>query len=191
MNDIPLQLQSWLDGYQSEIKILMETPETSRDPYAQKLKADMPYEVVAPLLGHVRWGQEIPFNDLCPYDTSYDMRTPVGCVATAAVQIMKYYGYPERGVGSFEYTTPTLRKKLSADFGNTVYEWGKMLDNYNDYYTEEQAAAVALASYHVGIAVEMDYDVMGSGGRRYSQKCRRLYRYNHHRFHPFYTRRWQ
>lgn len=52
------------------------------------------YRYVSPLLGDIKWDQSPYYNDYCP------PRTPVGCVATAMCQIMKYWEYPEYGRGS-------------------------------------------------------------------------------------------
>ena len=47
------------------------------------------------------WGQGSPYNDHCPNLTiGVDERTLVGCVSTAASQIMYYWGWPNTGVGS-------------------------------------------------------------------------------------------
>lgn len=49
---------------------------------------------VKPLLGHNNWGQYAPFNDACPKVGSE--RAPVGCVAIAMGQIMRYYAWPKK-----------------------------------------------------------------------------------------------
>lgn len=75
-----------------------------------------------------------------------------GCVATAFAQIMAYYKYPSRGNGSHCYTDPQYGE-LCADFGNTNYNWNN--PTYADY---------ELLSFHVGIAIDMNYciDEFGS-----------------------------
>ena len=70
---------------------------------------------------------------------------PTGCVATAMTQIMCYYKYPATGTGSNSYTHPVYGL-LSADFGNTTYNWTNITD-----------ADYKLLSYHVGVAMNMDY----------------------------------
>lgn len=42
------------------------------------------------------------------FDKNYSMTAPVGCVATAAAQIMKYYNYPLKGKGTKTYTCKVL-----------------------------------------------------------------------------------
>ncbi|MDD3322705.1 MAG: C10 family peptidase [Paludibacter sp.] len=70
---------------------------------------------------------------------------PTGCVATAMAQIMSYYKYPNKGVGSHCYTHPTYGQ-LCADFENTNYNWANPSES--DY---------KLLSFHVGVAMDMGY----------------------------------
>ena len=115
--------------------------------------------VVSPLLGKIAWGQDDPFNAMCPTDA---LGKPyyVGCVATAATQIMRYYQYPPKGTGSKSYTMNG--KTLSADFGNTVYDWANMPETVGSDYTAAQKTALATLAYHFGVAVEMTYESGGS-----------------------------
>jgi len=46
------------------------------------------------------WHQSEPFNDQCPTLTPPEEHTLVGCVATAAAQIMRYWAWPRTGEGS-------------------------------------------------------------------------------------------
>ena len=117
--------------------------------------------IVAPLLGDILWGQGTPYNNMCP---TYDGGTHyyVGCVATAATQIMRYYSYPEHGVGS--KTITVNGQSVTANFGSTTYDWDNMLPTYDDVdYTTAQANAVATLAAHFGVAVNMEYQPAGSG----------------------------
>lgn len=120
---------------------------------------------VEPLLTDV-WDQYAPFNSMCPAD-SLGKRCVVGCVATAMAQVMHYWQWPERGVGSHQYTDSTgCRRTLSATFADHVYDWANMLDRYEEGgYTPTQADAVALLSADCGIAVNMSYREEESGAR--------------------------
>ncbi len=120
--------------------------------------------VVDPLLGDINWGQDYPFNEKCPTYTSGGTAKHyyVGCVATAATQIMKYHNYPQRGTGNKSYTWNG--KELAADFGSTVYDWNNMLPFYPETgATPSQTDAAATLAANFGIAVEMDYLPEGSG----------------------------
>lgn len=118
--------------------------------------------VVEPLMPGIHWGQDTPFNAMCPtYITSSGTRHYyVGCVATAATQIMRYYGYPTKGTGQKSYTNG--KNELSADFGNTVYDWDNMPGTPADKPSAAQTAAYSTLCYHFGVAVEMQYEENGS-----------------------------
>lgn len=122
--------------------------------------------VVAPLMADIHWGQDTYFNTLCPTYTASGTTTHyyVGCVATAATQIMRYHGYPERGTGSKTYTDRQgCGKTLSADFGNTVYDWANMPATPPENATQAQIDAYSTLCHHFGVAVEMQYVKDGSG----------------------------
>lgn len=162
-DNMPIQLQALLDGYSQQIKALDEQHIIIDDSdYSATLHKGPIGQGVKPLLGGIEWNQDAPFNRLCPKDEAGDPM-PVGCVATAAAQIMKFHGYPEKGIGSRSYPTSSLGIALSANFEEATYDWANMLDSYNGTYTDKQAEAVALLSYHVGVACRMDYVPYGSG----------------------------
>jgi hypothetical protein len=105
---------------------------------------------VNPLLSTV-WGQGTYYNAQCPSGT------PVGCVATAMAQIMKYWSFPTVGSSSHSYSCPPYGT-LTANFGTTTYAWSSMPNNVTS-----TNAAVATISYHAGVAVNMQYAPDGSG----------------------------
>lgn len=129
---------------------------------------------VDPLLKS-NWSQGVPFNEDCPTQPSgmfkIPQHCPVGCVALALGQIMYYYQYPEVGQGSFKRKTLFDTDTLSADFGETHYDWVNMLDTYTSAksdYTSSQIDAVATLLYQCGIAVGMIYQLSGSSAFSYS-----------------------
>lgn len=118
---------------------------------------------IKPML-KTEWGQDKPYNQLCPKQSL--KLTPTGCMATAAAQIMKYWNYPAKGTGSVTYTWNDGKKDLSFDFDKTPFEWDLMLDNYTApgvNATKEQINAVATLMYGVGCAFRMQYNYAGSG----------------------------
>ena len=58
-------------------------------------------------------------------DNTYQELTVTGCPATAMAQIMKYWGYPNKGIGFHTYQHDKYGS-LSANFGNTTYNWAAM-----------------------------------------------------------------
>lgn len=159
-DDLPSNIRGWMDNYKDQIKSLSAPGTVS---LTKGYLTPVASVVVEPLLGNIKWDQDAPYNDLCPEVSS--RRTVTGCVATAMAQIMKYHCWPVHGTGFNQYKTNTHRLSCSADFENTVYDWGNMLDQYRaGNYTEVQAAAVATLMYHCGVAADMDYNLSENGG---------------------------
>lgn len=122
---------------------------------------------VGPLLVS-SWNQGTPYNNDCPIGDGG--RCVVGCVATAAAQILYYWQWPASGFGTHSYTWEgdhscggsTPSQVLTADFSDP-YDWANMLDSTDLGYTGPQAAALAELNYETGVAFNMDYGVCGSG----------------------------
>ena len=120
---------------------------------------------VTPLLT-TSWDQGWPYNYYAPACSSYwtNNHCYAGCVATAMSQVMKYWNWPETGVGEHSYTTssyPGGGAALSANFGETTYEWSIMPNQVTS--ANAGGLAVAMLMYHCGIAVDMNYAPNGSG----------------------------
>ena len=168
-NNIPENMQFWLQMYADEIRSATEAKGDEakgkvnrREAKGERREAEEEaYPTIAPLLGETIWGQGEPFNNMCPQIGNERMVT--GCVATALSQIMYIHKYPTMGIGSHSYKTETEGLKVSANFGNTTYDWANMIPNYNKSYTSAQADAVATLMFHAGVAADMDYTVDGSG----------------------------
>ena len=115
---------------------------------------------VAPLMT-TTWNQEPYYNAACPGSGSSQAVT--GCVATAMAQIMKFWNYPTTGQGSFSYSDQVANGyqenygTLSANFGNTTYNWAGMPNSISAANT-----SIATLMYQCGISVAMDYSPSGS-----------------------------
>lgn len=122
-------------------------------------------KAVSPLLA-TTWDQGWPYNYYAPACTSYwtNNHCYAGCVATAMSQVMKYWNWPETGVGEHSYSSSSYGGTLSANFGATTYNWSIMPNSLGSQATTA-AQAVALLMYHCGIAVDMDYAPDGSGAQ--------------------------
>jgi hypothetical protein len=126
-----------------------------------------PDRMVLPLT--TRWDQHEPYNLLCPlgYNGS---RTVVGCVATAAVQIMKYWEWPPNGTGTHSYgwngddsceDTTVGGGTQSASYSDT-YDWGNMPDSCVLGCTQVETDALAELSYEAAVSADMDFGACGS-----------------------------
>ncbi len=117
---------------------------------------------VSPLLS-TTWSQECFYNEMCPYDINGPcLHTPTGCIATSMAQIMRFHSYPVSGSGSHSYNHSKYGQ-LSANFGNTTYNWNNMPDTLSFACSQAEKDAVAQLMYHCGISVNMNYDAAGSG----------------------------
>ena len=119
-----------------------------------------------------KWNQGDPYNALAPLYNDVGGRCVTGCVATAMAQVMYYYKHPAQGTGSHSYlwicTEPVGKTStLSANFGQTTYQWDEMIDNYRSGYTTDQANAVATLMYHCGVSIDMGY---GQSSGAYTEK---------------------
>ncbi len=162
-NDFPLPIQSpevkwWLNIYSSQIDYVLDNNVTltkNQDLWTKYSNGEIqhPKQQVGPLV-HTEWNQSggddtYPYNYFCPGGA------PVGCVATATSQVMKYWEYPKTGRGWHTYVHPQYGR-LSATFDTINFDWAKMPLTSSSFY-------VALLSYSVGVAIDMDYETTGSG----------------------------
>lgn len=176
-NDFPTESMSpearyWLRYYEREIAWARENrigaTEGIRAEW-EALKEGKPLPeakapAVDPMLTSV-WNQGTPYNQMCPGNA------PVGCVATALTQIMRYWKYPEHGTGYHEYTYADRPDSvvhwpygvLSADFEHTYYDWENMPDTLKASSDSIKRAAVATLAYQCGVALDMIYSAEGSG----------------------------
>ena len=109
-----------------------------------------------------KWGQGDPYNQQCP--NMQGTKALTGCVATAAAQIMYYYGYPTTGMGEAIFDPESFD---FIDFANTTYDYGNMIPDYSQGYTQAQAVAVATLMHHCGVATQMSYGTDASGAYSY------------------------
>lgn len=201
-------LQWWLNRYVQEITALQTIDDSEFLPETAIRRAAAS-TAIAPLLKNqdgkeITWDQLTPYNDLCPIDQLDDTRSYTGCVATATAQVMYKWRWPEKGTGTHKYTwenctsynqrtqncTRTTNKELSANFGETTYDWDNMLPAYTGKsYTTAQGTAVATLMYHCGVACEMIYggDTYGGSGAWTDAMAHGLVNYFGYRINKFVT----
>lgn len=114
-----------------------------------------------PLLGDIRFGQDEPFNNLCPHING--KRAVTGCVATAMASVMTYYQYPNCGTGTVTYSGGANGAK-TINLEDYPFDWNNILHQYTrGSYNEQQADAVATLMLACGAALNMQYSADGSG----------------------------
>ena len=176
MQTVNPNLRWWLERMEAEISSIPE--ETEVNPAPQIDPAE-PITPIAPLLKNasgqsINWYQETPYNNLCPMDQRDNTRCLTGCVATAASMVMYKWQWPKKGTGQSSYTWKDYKddygsrywtQTLSANYGETTYDWEHMLPTYEGKeYSATQANAVATIMYHAGVASEMQYGGQKTGG---------------------------
>ena len=162
-NNVPVQLEDYLQDFVARIQYSIENhivaDETTTRQWelvkaTGRLSDRKSAKAVGPLLTE-SWNQGCRYNSLCPTGHGPCDHFEVGCVAVAMGQIMHYWKYPDTGWGSHSYSNQGIT--LSADFGNTVYDWGNMPDSLTDNSSEAEIEAVATLLYHCGVSVDMSY----------------------------------
>ena len=162
VEDMPEQLVAFLKACQERIDELVSSISYHQALQPTRPSASEPTQI-APLLGNIQWNQSAPWNNQTPVVDGE--HTPVGCVATAYTQVMRYYQWPTQGEGTFSYTEKRSDRQHSVDYESTTYDWAHMPERYADpsQATEEETNALSTLAYHAGVAVEMMYAPRGSG----------------------------
>ena len=159
--NLPIQVDYLLDTYKINIEQIINQDLGASDEIRSLWDLySTPFDyqqsrTVTPLLT-CNWNQDSPWNNMCPADQDGPGgNVYAGCVAISMVQIMYYWGYPEIGYGSHGYTAGGYGYQF-ADYGNTIYQYSDMEDNF-------ATDASQLLIYHAGVAVNMGYSPNGSG----------------------------
>lgn len=157
--NIPCGLRMMLDIYAEQINqaraldlMPLKTRSEEVDP------ADI---IVAPLLRDITWDQGMPYNGMTPGGA------PIGCVATAVAQIMRYWKYPDHAVGTHGYMSRN-NGYLEHDYNYRI-EWDQMPESPNGTYSDpggpkpKPNPTIARFIYGIAVAVDMNFTYAGSG----------------------------
>ena len=121
------------------------------------------------------WDQGSFYNDLVVARNGNTAGIPTGCTATAMAIKMRFHEWPGTGNGTHTYTDSwdSVRFSHTANFGAHTYNWANMptadLTGPN--------ADVAALMYHCGVAVNMNYEVGGSGAWPSASEMNTHFRY--------------
>lgn len=164
-NNVPCNMQAWLEEYAEQVKYLRAHPEAKAT-----RRTATERENVGPLL--TCWfSQGFPddsrgyYNIKCP--KVGDSYCYTGCVATAMAQIMYYYQWPKQ-------TTDTIPGYQTASYQIdipttpvTMIDWDNMLSEYQYYmpYSDRQIDAISTLMMLCGTSVQMDYWIKESGAK--------------------------
>ena len=166
--DLPPGTAWWLETARKQVELATREG-ILPEPVAPKAEGETPTEV-APLI-ETTWGQDYPYNELCPMDPTANRPSSTGCVATALAQIFYYYRQPAAAKGTVSYTTENLGIEINEDLGTYTFDYDLMLPDYGygTSPTAEEKEAVAKLMYACGVAAQMDYSATFSGAYSYPQ----------------------
>lgn len=159
-NNIPANMQYWLDRYQEQIEYLQAHPGLQVQLQSKLMAPSMRAQSVSQLLT-ARWDQTQPFWNQCIFNGTQCL---TGCPATSLAQVFYYWKYPTdptpalTGYTTGGYTIPALP--------STTFDWANMKDYYGwsgSSGTAAQKAAVATLMRYIGQAEKMGYGPDGSG----------------------------
>lgn len=113
-------------------------------------------------LTEAKWNQAPFYNDFCPIDSKTQQRAVAGCVAIAMGQVMKYWQYPDKGVGTHSYYTINF-SWIEAGFDDYTINWDNIPNSINSSNED-----LAYFIYLIGVSVDMQYGVSSSGAYVFS-----------------------
>ena len=196
INNIPEPLRELLDIYKADIDYLL-THKTIKTSNSNNRGYGDAVNVVEPML-KTSWGQQEPYNILCPILKGKYSKT--GCSAVAMAQTVYFWRFPT----SCDTLPPYYASRLSDTvpaFPATVFDFDKMLPSYShwdfdnqvlvqDTYTDEEALAVAELTRFCGHSVMMNYSPASSGPQTNRPAALRNMGYNpdsHTIYRKYYT----
>ena len=154
-SEMPTTLIEWLNEY----SMYVDDVRSGKAKHVKK-ETRAGKTAIAPML-KTTWNQLTPYNNLCPEING--QKTPTGCVATAMAQIMKFHEWPKKPLKDIVWHNNITNKEETINITAHTYKWDKMLDNYRNGYTQEQADAVAQLMVDIGKAASSNYSLQGTG----------------------------
>lgn len=163
--EMPPAMAAWLAEYASEVEWWvrvgesMQTPEGAGLIPARAPKA--PRQSITPMIA-TKWSQTAPYNDNIVLSGK---KCVTGCNATAAAQIIYYWGtrgYHRGCKATEEYTTSTNEYIVPSLPAITVFDY---LDLVEKPKTDKQKAAVSQLMEYLGKTFHSDYTAKSTGAK--------------------------
>lgn len=156
-SNLPPALQDMLDYYAAAVENAQVNGTNAPKRYNAPMRAAADRKDIKPLTTS-HWHQSGPYNDICPNRVDNGAKAMVGCVATAASQILYYWR--KDLPSTLQSTTPTYsygnaHPSVSFPKGTPV-KWDLMCDKYGSE-PQEYKTAVAEFCYCVGTATWLTY----------------------------------
>lgn len=111
-----------------------------------------------------KWDQDEPYNRFCP--TIRGQRTYSGCQITSICILMRYFQWPDKGVGTVPgYYCQQLNQQIKSVKLGHEYHWEKMpLEYKKNQYSKEEGDLVARIMSDFGVMIRAEYGTAAHGG---------------------------
>lgn len=188
---MPPNLKGWLAELRRQINDARRKNVTASARTAQYWKnASASIGGVEVQLETAQWNQDAPYNYYCPVIGS--KRAVTGCVATAMAIVLRYYQWPDKGIGvlpEYNYEKNGVKRTQEGHALGHSYYWNLMpLEYKNGSYSTEEKKAVATLMFDCGVMAQATYTSEETGAytqdavkglttyMKYSKNVRELYR---------------
>ena len=170
-DNIPDNMRAWLQGYEEEIKYVMDNDLKPGSPALRRRSSTFSTKHSIPEILTTRWNQGLPYNlTVEKYYTEEGTlaRPAAGCIATAWAQVINFHRYPDE----IKVEIPAYSKTYTLKDGTTKtvtfpkvprgakIDWDNMQDTYSCSESHAHTAAdtaVANLMRYCGQAVQMGY----------------------------------
>ena len=159
--DMPENMRYWLQCLATDMQLLIDAGYQPQVVESRRAAAAVKTEVI-PMLSCL-WGQNAPYNNLCPDDDNG--RTLTGCVATAIAQVLYYHKkerhaeIPSKPLQDTEAYTGNCGVPVPAlKAENYAIDWNQLVKEYSETSTDAQKQNIAKLMLFCGAAVYMDYN---------------------------------
>ena len=163
-NNVPEALQDMFDAWTLMVEDAQATGTNAPKQEAKSRRAAADRSNITALMTS-HWHQDSPYNDRCPYLKGTKNRAVVGCVATAASQILYYWR--KDLPATLQGTTPTYSygdaPVTESVAKGTEMRWDLMRDTYWGNESAASKAAVAEFCFATGAATWLTYGSSTSG----------------------------
>lgn len=160
--NMPANISAWFDFYRRQVAYMRAkgiAPGASAKALWAGVSSLRTATTGKKMLNTKKWGQDEPYNDMCP--TVDGQKSVTGCVCTALCEIMCYHKWPEKGTGSlpsYSYTTDRYKTRTQPGHALTAtYDWNAMPSTYRSY-TAVQATNVSQLMFDVGVMIKSTYN---------------------------------
>ena len=168
---IPDNMRAWLEGYEEEIKYVIDNDLKPSSPALRRRSKVINTKHSIPEILTTRWNQGMPYNltiEKYYKEDGSQARPATGCIATAWAQVINFHRYPDQiKVEIPEFSkTYTLKDgtKKTVTFPKVPrgakIDWDNMQDTYSCSESHAHTAAdtaVANLMRYCGQAVKMSY----------------------------------